>query len=99
MAWLSPDQRRQIRSGHQLDLYHIASRDRRDREEAQAGRVFMRNLLNLKASGYPNLAVLARAHQLMTLGRPLFQDLAQRVQAFERNRDRPAFRIRADSLP
>ena len=96
MAWLSPDQRRQIRSGHQLDLYHIASRDRRDREEAQAGRVFMRNLLNLRARGYPNLAVLARAHQLMTQGRPLFQDLAQRVQAFERNRDRPAFRIHKD---
>ena len=96
MAWLSPDQRRQIRSWHQLDLYHIASRDQRDREEAQAGRVFMRNLLNLRARGYPNLAVLARAHQLMTLGRPLFQDLAQRLQAYERNRDRPAFRIHRD---
>lgn len=96
MTWLSPDQRRQIRSGHQLDLYHIASRDQRDREEAQAGRVFMRNLLNLRARGYPNLAVLARAHQLMTLGRPLFQDLAQRLQAYERNRDRPAFRIHKD---
>jgi hypothetical protein len=67
-----------------------------DREEAQAGRVFMRNLLNLRARGYPNLAVLARAHQLMTLGRPLFQDLAQRLQAYERNRDRPAFRIHRD---
>ena len=56
----------------------------------------MRNLLNLRARGNPNLAVLARAHQLMTLGRPLFQDLAQRVQAYERNRDKAAFRIRAD---
>ena len=98
MAWLSPDQRRQIRSGHQLDLYRIASSGRRDIEEAQAGRVFMRNLLNLRARGYPNLAVLARAHQLMTQGRPLFQDLAQRVQAFERNRDRAAFRIHKDEL-
>ena len=96
MAWLSPNQRREIRSGHQLDLYRIAPRDRRDREEARAGRVFMRNLLNLRARGYPNLAVLARTHQLMTQGRPLFQDLAQRVQAFERNRDRPAFRIHKD---
>jgi hypothetical protein len=56
----------------------------------------MRNLLNLRARGYPNLAVLARAHQLMTLGRPLFQDLAQRVQAYERNHDKAAFRIHKD---
>jgi len=96
MAWLSPYQRRQIRCGHQHNLYHIAPRDKMDREEAQADRVFMRNLLNLRARGYPNLAVLARAHQLMTLGRPLFQDLAQRLQAYERNRDRPAFRIHRD---
>ena len=74
-------------------------RRREDLEQAQAGRVFVRNLLNLRARYQPNLAVVARAHRLMTRDRPLYQDLVQRLRFQERNPDNPAYRLRDETLP
>lgn len=59
----------------------------------------MRNLLNLRARYQPNLAVVARAHRLMTRDRPLYQNLVQSLRFRERNPDNPAYRLRYEALP
>ena len=59
----------------------------------------MRNLLNLRARYQPNLAVVARAHDLMTRDRPLYQNLMLSLRFRERNPDNPAYRLRDEALP
>lgn len=66
--------------------------------EARAGRVFVRNLLNLRARYYPNGAGLARAHQLMDRDRPFFFQLALRLENQDRNPNDPVHRVGEDSL-
>jgi hypothetical protein len=100
--WLGPEQRRELRNLRPRGSFIINTGDyrrREDLEQAQAGRVFVRNLLNLRARYQPNLAVVARAHRLMTRDRPLYQDLVQRLRFQERNPDNPAYRLRDETLP
>ena len=98
-GWLGSEQRRDLRNRRPRVSYLISTNSARNLMRAQAGRVFVRNLLNLRARYQPNLAVMARAHRLMTRDRPLYQDLVQRLRFQERNPDNPAYRLRAEALP
>ena len=100
--WLGPEQRRELRNWRPRGSYIIStgnSRSAGELAQAQAGRVFVRNLLNLRARYQPNLAVVARAHRLMTRDRPLYQNLVLSLRFRERNPDNPAYRLRDEALP
>ena len=100
--WLGPEQRTELRNWRPRGSYIIStgnSRSARELAKAQAGRVFVRNLLNLRARYQPNLAVVARAHRLMTRDRSLYQNLVQSLRFRERNPDNPAYRLRYEALP
>ena len=99
--WLGPEQRRELRNWRPRGSYLIStgnSRSAGELAQAQAGRVFVRNLLNLRARYQPNLAVVARAHHLMTRDRSLYQNLVQSLHFRERNPDNPAYRLRDEPL-